>query len=150
MSCWSPWWLSQDASPIYGKLLKGFGCHVRRSGHLSGLVEKPFPLQGHSTQMTILQYWNPAWTSFFPVLPAKPLLMAVQSRLWGVICWAMDVLSLMWCPRLPSDPGWATSSWAPSPPLQAGSNPACHSGAAQKGGIFLHDLPAVQLHRTRS
>lgn len=44
MSWWSLWWLSQDASPIYGKLQKGFVCIVRRSGHLLGLVEKPFPL----------------------------------------------------------------------------------------------------------
>lgn len=133
------WWLSQDASPIYGKLLKGFDCHVRRSGHLSGLVEKPFPLQGYSTHKIILQCWNPALTSLFPVLPAKPLLVAVQS-LWGVICWAMGVLSLMWSPGLSPGPGWTTSSCAPSLPLQTGSNPACHSWWVQKGGIFLHAL----------
>lgn len=138
MSWWSSWRPSQDASPLYGKLLKGFGCHTRRSGHLSGLVEKPFPLQGYSTHKTILQCWNP--NQLLSCFACKILTFGSEKQplrchLLSHGCAEPDVVSqaLLW-------PWLSRLQLCCSLPLQARSNPACHSWWLEKGGIFWHAL----------
>ena len=132
----SPCWLSQDVSPFYGKLQKGFGCVAMRSGHLLGFAEKPFPPQGNGT------HTRPscsAKSQCKPLLPPSPV---KQSHSWQrtggadmsfakplrvLCCWGAEPSAVGRVPGRPLPPGRAASGCTPAPALQAGSNPACHS-----------------------
>lgn len=149
MSWWSPWWLSQDASRIDGKLQKGFSCTVMRSGHLLGLVEKPSPFQGYSTGLHTQDHPAVLESSINQLLSCFACkTLAHGSAQQPLRCHLLshrraepDVVS--WAPLCP---GWATSTCLCR---QGAILPVTRGELGKEEFSWMH-LPAVQLHRTRS
>ena len=144
----SPCWLSQGVSPLYGKLQKGFGCIVMRSGHLLGFAEKPFPLWGNSTHRRPCCSAKSRCKPLLPALPAKQSDSKVlHSSFWDVLWWGVPSCRGGWarCDGAGSQQTLPQAMPPPAalPPWHCGQgailSAACW-GAGKGGEIFLRAL----------
>lgn len=122
-----------------------------RNRHRFGFAEKPFHLQGNSTQTR-----PPRSAESLPVVSLLACktesLVSAQRGIYDVICcWMSEPRVMGQAPGQTSAPDCAPSGYASAPALHVGSNPACHSiGSWERRRHFSRrHFPDVKLDKSR-